>query len=142
MPFKKSTEKVIVPRNFVLLDELEQTEKATSFSEVSLGLEDKDDRYFHTWNALVVTNDNSWVREHFISFHVYCGDEYPDKPPIVNFKSKPSPKIWTVMSKYISGSDYRLNESFPTFQRWNRDMRMMNIFNDIKMMLEGYRPSS
>eukprot|EP00937_MAST-01D_sp_MAST-1D-sp2_P004352 g4352.t1 len=51
----RATDEVIVPRNFKLLDELEQMEKGGGGDGfVSFGLADPDDLLLTTWNASII----------------------------------------------------------------------------------------
>ena len=84
-----SGETIIVPRNFVLLDELEKMEKGqTSDGTVSFGLVDADDISLSHWQCTILGPLNTAVQDRILSLLVHCGPEYPKTAPTVQFQSK------------------------------------------------------
>jgi len=79
---------VIVPRNFVLLDELEKGEKGIGDGSVSYGLADDGDMSLTTWNGMIVGPVGSTLQDRIISLSITCGGQYPDKAPQVKFSSR------------------------------------------------------
>lgn len=84
-----SGEVVIVPRNFRLLEELENMEKGkTADMSVSFGLVDSDDITLSHWQCTILGPMNSPVENRIISLLVHCGEKYPSEPPVVKFQTK------------------------------------------------------
>mmetsp|Transcript_33163 Transcript_33163/g.104344 ORF Transcript_33163/g.104344 Transcript_33163/m.104344 type:complete len:87 (+) Transcript_33163:93-353(+) len=57
----QSGEVVIVPRNFVLLDELDKSEKAVGDMTCSYGLVQPDDIWLNHWNGSILGPTSSQV---------------------------------------------------------------------------------
>ncbi|KAJ1459950.1 ubiquitin-conjugating enzyme/RWD-like protein [Pelagophyceae sp. CCMP2097] len=74
---------VVVPRNFRLLEELDQFEKGCGRAETSAGLEKPDDIFLNTWNASIVA-----MGGRFFQLKIICGPRYPHVPPEVHFISQ------------------------------------------------------
>jgi ubiquitin-conjugating enzyme E2 variant len=79
---------VIVPRNFVLLDELDRGEKGIGDGSVSYGLADNNDMTLTNWNGMIVGPPGSQLEGRILSLLISCGQEYPDKSPTVRFTSR------------------------------------------------------
>lgn len=84
-------EKVVVPRTFKLLEELEAGEKGTGVNShhCSLGLADDDDnddlRY---WNGTILGPMQSSYENRIYSLRIEAGEGYPMQPPTVTFITK------------------------------------------------------
>ena len=81
-------EKVVVPRNFKLLEELERTEKGKTDMTISYGLVKDDDVYLSDWQCTILGAMNSVLENRIISLVMHCGTEYPQKPPTIKFQTK------------------------------------------------------
>ena len=80
-----SGEVIIVPRNFLLLDELEKTEKGQTDMSISMGLSDGCDVFMREWVCTILGPNGSPLENRIISVHLTCADEYPKFPPVVRF---------------------------------------------------------
>ena len=85
---QSSGEVIIVPRNFVLLGELEKAEKGNTDMSISYGLVEQDDITLSSWQCTILGLPNTTVVNRIISLLLYCGKEYPDRPPTVQFQTK------------------------------------------------------
>ena len=56
-----SGEQIIVPRNFVLLEELEKAEKGNTDMSVSMGLKIADDVYMYDWQCTILGPYNTAI---------------------------------------------------------------------------------
>ena len=83
-----SGEVVIVPRNFVLLEELEKAEKGQTDMNISYGLADAADIELSLWQCTILGPLNTPVENRIISLLVQCGPGYPNEAPTVIFQSK------------------------------------------------------
>ena len=83
-----SGEVVIVPRNFVLLEELEKAEKGVGDMSVSLGLSRSDDIFMSDWQCTILGPLGSPIDGRIISLEIHCSDRYPFEPPQVRMQNK------------------------------------------------------
>jgi len=83
-----SGEKIIVPRNFYLLAELEKAEHGKTDMSVSMGLSQSDDIMLTDWNCTILGPPGTPVENRILSLSVHCGPKYPLDPPKVKFLTK------------------------------------------------------
>ena len=83
-----SGEVVIVPRNFVLLEELEKAEKGVGDMSVSLGLSRSDDIFMSDWQCTILGPLGSPIDGRIISLEIHCSERYPFEPPQVRMQNK------------------------------------------------------
>jgi ubiquitin-conjugating enzyme E2 variant len=95
MAGSSSGETIIVPRNFVLLAELEKVEKGNTDMTMSYGLVERDDISLSNWQCTILGPINTPVENRIISLLLHCGSNYPNQPPKVQFQSKINAK-WVV----------------------------------------------
>ncbi|RLN76854.1 hypothetical protein BBJ28_00001635, partial [Nothophytophthora sp. Chile5] len=92
---------LLVPRNFKLLEELENSEKGHGDMSISYGLEQADDIFLTNWigtilgpagvRAAAFSVDVSKQTCHdgrIYSLRIHCSDQYPHIPPEVHFTSR------------------------------------------------------
>lgn len=83
-----SQEVIVVPRNFVLLEELEKGEKGLTDMNVSYGLVRDDDITLSEWLCTILGPPNTAIENRIISIRILCGPQYPQVMPEVQFVSK------------------------------------------------------
>lgn len=110
-----------VPRNFKLLDELDD---AKNWSNISYGLVRGDDTYLVDWNGMILDKKNQ-----MISLTIKCGDDYPDKPPLVHFTSE---YVFPRKFRAYVRSEGRLSRSFPTIKNWKREYTIGMLLTEIR----------
>ena len=83
-----SAEVIIVPRNFVLLGELEKAEKGNTDMSISYGLVTADDITLTDWQCTILGPQNCGVEGRIISLLIRCPPKYPIEMPHIQFQSK------------------------------------------------------
>eukprot|EP00316_Scyphosphaera_apsteinii_P003836 CAMPEP_0119313512 /NCGR_PEP_ID=MMETSP1333-20130426/29339_1 /TAXON_ID=418940 /ORGANISM="Scyphosphaera apsteinii, Strain RCC1455" /LENGTH=108 /DNA_ID=CAMNT_0007318363 /DNA_START=103 /DNA_END=426 /DNA_ORIENTATION=+ len=83
-----SNEKIVIPRNFKLLAELEDAEHGKTDMSVSMGLQDPSDILLKDWQCTILGPPNTGVENRIISLIVQCDEKYPQAPPSVTFVHK------------------------------------------------------
>jgi ubiquitin-conjugating enzyme E2 variant len=82
------TEVIVIPRNFKLLEELENVEKGKTSMEISFGLAEPDDITLSAWQCTILGPMNTPVENRIISLLLHAGPNYPREEPTVIFQTK------------------------------------------------------
>ena len=118
-------QQVVIPRNFKLLDELEQSEKGTGDMSVSMGLVNSDDIFLTEWNASILGPQNTPFDGRLYELRITAGEDYPNKPPLVRFVSK-------ISLSSVNQSTGEVTRDFPAIQNWNRNMSIEGVLVALK----------
>lgn len=140
----KDTSKTIVPRSFVLIDELEKSEKGQYSPYCTIGIKDMTDMELKYWNGIIMTFPESAIKEQVITFEIFCDLKYPDMPPkfkMINSQSflniKKDDKVISHTFKQFLSQDGTINDNLPILKKWTRDKRLINVMDQIKKILES-----
>ncbi|KEG15013.1 ubiquitin-conjugating enzyme-like [Trypanosoma grayi] len=117
---------VEVPRNFRLLEELENGEKALGSNQnVSVGINGTDDIYLHNWNGTIVGPLGTTFEHRILSLEIYCDEDYPSKPPHIKFISR-------VNLPCVNADGTVDKAKFHLFKNWERRYTMENCLAELR----------
>ncbi|PSR70705.1 hypothetical protein PHLCEN_2v13435 [Hermanssonia centrifuga] len=121
-----------VPRNFRLLEELEKGEKGIGDGSCSYGLEDGDDIMMSHWNGTIIGPGHTVHENRIYSLKITCGDDYPDRPPTVQFISR-------VNLPFVNQVDGKVDQSkLPVLAHWNRNSSLETVLVEIRREMASF----
>jgi len=120
------TESVVVPRSFRLLEELEKGEKGIGDGTVSYGMDDPDDLMMKNWNGTIIGPMNTVHMNRIYCLHIYCSEEYPEKPPQIRFTSR-------INMACVNQSTGEVDSRHcPVLKQWDRSYTMETVLSEIR----------
>ncbi|XP_008777784.2 zinc finger protein VAR3, chloroplastic [Phoenix dactylifera] len=118
--------RVVVPRNFRLLEELERGEKGIGDGTVSYGMDDADDIFMRSWTGTIIGPHNTVHEGRIYQLKLFCDKDYPDNPPTVRFQTRINMTCVNQETGVVEPS------LFPMLANWQREHTMEDILVNLK----------
>lgn len=91
----------------------------------SYGLKDSDDIAMYEWNGTILGPPHSAFENRIFSLSIYCGDNYPDVPPLVKFESR-------ISLPCVNQQGLVDFSRISSISRWNRNFTLETVLVELR----------
>lgn len=126
-----SGERITIPRNFKLLEELEKSEKAKGDMTISFGLVEPDDIFMTDWVCSLMGPNGTAHDNRFYEVRVHCAESYPDQPPEVWFSNK-------INMGCVDPSGKVVPAKVPVMANWTRNSGIEQVLVALRQEMQSH----